>query len=244
MPRRRNLKAHANKQGDRVAAYEYTALTPILRSAPSASPTQVATLEPRATPTTGATAAPAQAARLQSLDEAERLLSIRDFFAASGMLEGLVHPLPGNTSPLSSDERIRALSNLGYAYNERKLYFLAYNVLNEALDLQPEFYEALVNRAFANVGRGSYDLAEQDLRHAQRLAQSMTEKGNVSNLLGQLADMRGGGGGAPSAGGRTASGAPAPSPNAGLDAYLKNQERINRENCARAASGALVACTQ
>ncbi len=33
-------------------------------------------------------------------------------------------------------------------------------------------------------------------------------------------------------------------PTDSLDAFIRNQERINRENCARAASGANVACTQ
>jgi hypothetical protein len=33
-------------------------------------------------------------------------------------------------------------------------------------------------------------------------------------------------------------------PNSVNDTFIRNQERINRENCARAASGANIACNQ
>lgn len=62
--------------------------------------------------------------------------------------------------------RPEVLNNAGSFYLSQKRPILALNYLNKALDINPNFYTALLNRAAANEALGYYDDAADDLDRA------------------------------------------------------------------------------
>lgn len=191
-----------------------------------------------------AQAAEAAAAYTMDLDGAELLLKRRTFDKAISLLTQLLAADPASASGLQGEKRVRAQSDLGYAYNETNQSLMAEVVLTQALQQRPDYFAALVNRAIARGALSRFSGAQKDLDAALGVA-SAQDRPMVSKMLEQLAQMRNN---AAIQEGTTQSvaspgAAPAATPRTSLlEQAVKTQERQNRENCARAASGANISC--
>lgn len=188
---------------------------------------------------------PALVIATQDLDGAAILIGRRDYKAAIQLLVRLLAVEPGAASALQGDRRARAFNDLGYAYNQTDDYSLAEYNLTQALALTPNSVPALVNRAIARAAVGRYDPAQEDLLRARRIANG-GDSATVTQLLGQLADMRRQEASAASEGARAPGAARAANSGAKElgDTMMQTLERQRRENCARAAQGANISCVR
>ena len=215
----------AAAQGDTAARRALTELPGAIAPGPPAPPTQppVAVKVPE---------------RID-FDAAGELLTRKDFDGAINMYSRML----SQGAALQNNSRARALNERAYAYNEKGEYQLALNDLSYALQLVPNYPLALTNRAVSWVlGWQRFDKADDDLKEAKRLAVGDSVMlARVNGLLTQLTSLRG-----PAPG--SAAGNSSGSTNSGsgrtdlLKEYIRTQERVNRENCSRAAAGALVPC--
>ncbi len=76
----------------------------------------------------------------------------------------------GLDAAASTRERLAGLSNLCAAHLRRSDWDTAMAYCNEALELQPRFWRALVNRALIHTRLASYDAADADLEVAEEIA--------------------------------------------------------------------------
>ena len=76
----------------------------------------------------------------------------------------------GLDAAANTRERLAGLSNLCAGYLRRSERDTALAYCNEALELQPRFWRALVNRAVVNTELGRYDAADADLDLAEGIA--------------------------------------------------------------------------